>query len=103
MATKKTGCELIAEERKRQIEKEGWTEQHDKEHSKGELAIAGACYAFAGIYGPDTQNGILTPDFWPWDEEWWKPCPGNRIKELTKAGALIAAEIDRELRKQNQQ
>jgi hypothetical protein len=25
----------------------------------------------------------------------WKPTPGNRIRELEKAGALIAAEIDR--------
>jgi hypothetical protein len=26
---------------------------------------------------------------------WWKPTPSDRIRELTKAGALIAAEIDR--------
>lgn len=25
----------------------------------------------------------------------WKPSPENRVKELVKAGALIAAEIDR--------
>ena len=28
-------------------------------------------------------------------EEWWKPTPKNRVRELVKAGALIAAEIDR--------
>jgi hypothetical protein len=33
--------------------------------------------------------------YWPWDREWWKPTPNNRIRELAKAGALIAAEIDR--------
>jgi hypothetical protein len=32
---------------------------------------------------------------WPWDKGWWKPTPDNRIRELEKAGALIAAEIDR--------
>ena len=32
---------------------------------------------------------------WPWEANWWKPTPEDRIKELAKAGALIAAEIDR--------
>jgi hypothetical protein len=34
------------------------------------------------------------PKFWPWKPWWWKPST-NRIDELVKAGALIAAEIDR--------
>jgi hypothetical protein len=33
------------------------------------------------------------PREWPWDSKWWKP--GERIRELEKAGALIAAEIAR--------
>lgn len=32
---------------------------------------------------------------WPWSDEKWNPEPDNRIRELAKAGALIAAEIDR--------
>jgi hypothetical protein len=32
---------------------------------------------------------------WPWEASWWKPSQTDRIKELAKAGALIAAEIDR--------
>ena len=32
---------------------------------------------------------------WPWNVVWWKPTPDDRIRELAKAGALIAAEIDR--------
>lgn len=32
---------------------------------------------------------------WPFSQEWWKPTPDDRIRELAKAGALIAAEIDR--------
>ncbi|MGE0456387.1 MAG: hypothetical protein AB7I13_00015 [Vicinamibacterales bacterium] len=36
------------------------------------------------------------PRFWPFDCCDWKP--GDRIRELEKAGALIAAEIDRLLR-----
>jgi len=31
---------------------------------------------------------------WPWDEEWWKP-DNDAVRNLAKAGALIAAEIDR--------
>lgn len=31
---------------------------------------------------------------WPWDENWWKPSL-DPIRNLVKAGALLAAEIDR--------
>lgn len=93
-----TGIELIAAERKRQIEQEGWTPEHDDGHFDGELAQAAACYALP----KQTRNGYLLNRmvwefFWPWDSEWWKPATNSRgrIKELTKAGALIAAEIDR--------
>ena len=41
----KTGIELIADERKRQIEVEGWTAEHDAEHYESELAYAAAVYA----------------------------------------------------------
>jgi hypothetical protein len=33
--------------------------------------------------------------FWPWTQRTFKPTPHDRIRELVKAGALIAAEIDR--------
>lgn len=41
----KSGIEIIAEERKRQIEVEGWTLEHDDEHRCGELSDAAVCYA----------------------------------------------------------
>lgn len=87
------GIELIAAERQRQIEKEGWTAGHDKQHENGELALAAICYAF----GDSVRNsGVINfKRLWPWGAEWWKPTPDNRIRELVKAGALIAAEIDR--------
>jgi hypothetical protein len=31
---------------------------------------------------------------WPWNDDDWKPSP-DPIRNLVKAGALIAAEIDR--------
>lgn len=90
----KTGIDYIYEERVRQINKEGWTAEHDDEYIDGELAQAAACYAH-----PDKINRLVHAG-WPnnWDIKWWKPCPDNRIKELAKAGALISAEIDRLLR-----
>lgn len=91
----KTGIDLITEERQRQITVEGWTPEHDKEHSKGELAKAAGCYALADdarTYNEDISKPFI---YWPWDAEWWKPTPDNRVRELVKAGALIAAEIDR--------
>jgi hypothetical protein len=38
-----TGIELIAAERKRQVEKEGYTAKHDSQWVKGELAGAAVC------------------------------------------------------------
>jgi hypothetical protein len=96
----KTGIELIAEERQRQIEKEGWTPEHDDQHNTGDLAHAAAAYASAELYRRTTSEGYdNTPHIWPFERKWWKPTPENRIRELQKAGALIAAEIDRLQRK----
>jgi len=84
-----TGIELIAKERERQITEEGWTPEHDDcFHRKGELAQAGAVYALPPKYRFYAQA-------WPWDLRYYKPVPQDRIRELVKAGALIAAEIDR--------
>lgn len=88
----KTGIEIIADERKRQIEVEGWTPEHDSEHTDESIACAASCYALPQRHRP--MNGAL-PFGWKWARSWWKPTPENRIKELAKAGALIAAEIDR--------
>jgi hypothetical protein len=98
-----TGAEMIVEERKRQIEVEGWTPNHDEQHSLGELSAAAICYAAKANNQPPVA-GILgayrVPQLWPWATKWWKPSPRDPIRMLVKAGALIAAEIDRLLRKQ---
>ena len=97
-----SGIERIAAERRRQIEVEGWTLEHDDAHGHGEIVGAALCYLNnAGMIGdwPDAAPGLD----WPWDIAWWKPEPrdGGRItcaasiRMLEKAGALIAAEIDR--------
>ena len=45
----------VAAERKRQIEVEGWTAEHDDYHPPGELAQAGACYALVN------SEALFTP------------------------------------------
>lgn len=76
-----SGIERIAAERARQIEVEGWSAAHDNA-SGGNLREAAVCYVFG------------RSDWWPWAMEWWKPST-DPIRNLEKAGALIAAEIDR--------
>lgn len=87
---------MIAEERRRQVSEEGWSHQHDDRHVHGELSDAAACYAIGEKESwQSEERECLFPLLWPWDLSWWKPCKDNRIKELVKAGALIAAEIER--------
>lgn len=89
-----TGIDLIRAERERQVSVEGWTAEHDDEHYGGDLAHAAAHYAL-------TPSHRYLVD-WPWPE----PPKGHdafygpeRIRDLVKAGALIAAEIDRLIRR----
>jgi hypothetical protein len=93
------GIELIAAERDRQINVEGWTPEHDAEHDGEEMASAAMCYACPpnlDMRSVVTRQGEPTPPIeWPWDAKWYKPTPDDRVRELVKAGALIAAEIDR--------
>ena len=42
------------------------------------------------------------PIYWPWNYDWWKPTPDNRIRELEKGIAQGMAEIDRLERKEEQ-
>lgn len=101
----KTGTELIADERQRQISQEGWSPEHDDTHENGELTMAAMCYgsvASAEARGSSADewpvemfngfNDSLVS--WPWEEEAYKPSD-DPIRNLVKAGALIAAEIDR--------
>ncbi len=105
----KSGVERIADERARQIAKEGWDEAHDDEHKDHSLAMAAALYATP----IPLSAGSAGVDPWPWHDDWDKrprftdtgrlmeaDAQGltMRVRCLEKAGALIAAEIDRLLR-----
>lgn len=84
----------VQAERRRQVEAEGWTPEHDDAHSHGEMARAAACYALAGSSAPnDGTAALLVSLAWPWDQQWWKPTTARR--DLVKACALALAEIER--------
>lgn len=87
------GADLIAAERRRQVEAEGWTPEHDDEHSGGELVDAAWCYLFH-VMSPHFGQHSAPSTVWPWHPSWWKPSD-DPLRTLVKAGALIAAEIDR--------
>jgi hypothetical protein len=76
----KTGVDYIAIERKRQIDEEGYTADHDAEHTVWDLVNAASAYMYH------------KSEYWPWDKDSFKPGANN----LVKAGALIAAAIDRQ-------
>ena len=92
------GSQLIAEERSRQVNVEGWTDAHDDDHTFAQLSDAAACYVIAAadlIQGRKIENvRHFVSHLFPWTKEWWKPSD-DPIRNLVKAGALIAAEIDR--------
>ena len=96
------GIEAISRERARQVSEELFSLEHDDNYKNGELAQAAAAYAYPEGEGvtmifQDLRGGVLFPA--DWDALWWKPSKGEffqgRKRELEKAGALIAAELDR--------
>lgn len=91
-----TGIELIAAERERQVSVEGWTTDHDRIHHSGDLTAAACTYGLHAMRQIDegAQTQAVLNGLWPWSEKWWKPSP-DPVRNLVKAGALIAAEIDR--------
>lgn len=92
---------LIARERQRQILKEGFDAANDDDYIEGELVAAAKSYALVAEMQAIRKDQPIAPTFfpktWPWMRKWWKPS-ADPVQNLVKAGALIAAEIDRHLR-----
>lgn len=97
---KSTGFYSIVEERIRQIEVEGFLTCNDEGYKDEELALGAATYAL-----PESKREYHYnyPKSWPsnWYPHMWKPTPNNRLRELCKAGALIAAEMERLMYEKN--
>jgi len=94
--TESTGLELIALERARQVE-HGYTPEHDMEHADCSLRAAAAHL----LESPDDPTGLsVTSAVWGdgenWIEELYEKHRNDEVRRLVIAGALIAAEIDRQ-------
>lgn len=95
----------IYAERLRQIEGEGFSPERDlTENYQGQLALAAAAYLVSGTPAERLKavfsahpgsDPVFVPEAWPkdWDASWFKP--GDRERNLIKAGALIIAELER--------
>lgn len=91
--------QMIALERKRQIEELGFTEAHDDHHSTGQLLRAASCYMREPRDRPSAR--YKAPVDWPFRNDEWKPSTDDRERELIKAAALLCSEIDRLHRAKN--
>ncbi|MEX3630543.1 MAG: hypothetical protein VB138_14970 [Burkholderia sp.] len=88
----------VRAERRRQINEEGWTVEHDDEHACGEIASLAAFYAMPASvrdwpatdtgYGATFGQAILSAG-------WSAKVCDDRRRELVMAGALILTEIER--------
>lgn len=75
----------IADERKRQISAEGYTTEHDDEHTDGSIANAAAHY----ICADDNIN------LWTWDKNFDKKEKHSRDKQLLIGSTMTVAEMER--------
>lgn len=89
------GALLIMRERRRQVFEEGWDAAHDDQHVNGELAAAAVSYVLQMYKAAPWALGLEADgeDCWPFEWAWFKP--KTAIRDLVRAGAFIAAEIDR--------
>jgi hypothetical protein len=111
-----SGVDRIRDERERHLVEERFSDLFDDRYHHGELALAAVCYATpprfrqevpmkSGPYGEGYEScsvreaEFTLPELWPFPPTDWRPSGGtgteDRIRELVKAGSLIAAEIDR--------
>lgn len=108
------GWALITEERFRQVHELGYTLSHDLGHDPGDLIAAAHAYAIYAWWQAEGDRCGWTKDMvldivvgdgspkagyvtWPWDEDDFKPADTPK-ENLVKAGALIAAAVDIQLR-----
>lgn len=94
------GVILVAKERARHIEHEGYSPDGDVGRVR-ELCDAAICYLEVAVLGADAwhhpDGSYAPPGGWPWPPQYWKP-QSDRLRNLVKAGALVVAAITAERR-----
>lgn len=95
------GATSIGRERLRQTAEEGFSAEHDDRHADAELVAAALAYATVAVMqqvradAAEMLRGCPPPTGYGWPHGWrWNPAATSR-ENLIKAGALIAAELDR--------
>ena len=86
------GAEAIRKERVRQISREGYDSEHDDKNDQKMLLLAAISYLLHAVDNEQPE------DYWPFEAEYFKPKDFQRDAE--RAGALIAAAIDLNYRKE---
>lgn len=95
------GTTAIAAERARVLDQGHWTPEHDRtQHTHGELVDAAISYLVGHGADKDRPPYERVPGRWPWDAEDFRPgntgnTDADRLRDLERAGQLIAAEITR--------
>lgn len=95
--TATTGAYMIAVERERQVKDEGYNAEHDQVHTPMTLARAAVSYI---LCNDENKRKVAKTTYWPWEDKYYKPRDMKR--NLVRAGALIAAAIDRLLTEDDQ-
>jgi hypothetical protein len=85
--------EEILSERKRQIEVEGYTTEHDDRHVTEALMEAALCYEANAMGWDLVRRKDGAPSNWPWEASSWKP--KDKRRDLIRAAALCLAENER--------
>lgn len=92
---------LVKVERQNQMNKHGYTPDHDDLHIDGSIADAAACYAAnqENLWKDDytnLHNGIPGLDLlWPWESEYFKKEEKSRKEQIITACAMLMAEYER--------
>lgn len=84
-----TGAQAIAAERQRQIDEEGYTTEHDEHHAVGQFVSTAVVYLGGKALGHTpwpVKRAVVESD---------EESVRYQRRDLVRAGALIAAAIDR--------
>ncbi|WP_336948678.1 hypothetical protein [Acinetobacter junii] len=96
----------VIAERERQINVKGYSTDHDDQYEGNQLPRTASGYVDQVVgrswvyddYGPEVYQDDDVPEFWPWDESYWKP--KSPREDLVRAAAILIAEIERLDRKE---
>jgi hypothetical protein len=88
---------LIFREREKQVYEKNHTPEKDEKYRQKELLRAALCYAAERQLNIRLGEAPVAGSIWPWGYRHWSPSD-DRLENLATAGALLLAEMEREIR-----